>query len=116
MRNFRADLESDMLENHLATDEFGEWVEYQAGAQSVRIQGAYDEAPMAENVGAEVEVISHTPRLICRRSDLPQGSPKKGDRVVLTANEWHDAMTLRVVDFGADKLGAVELTLQGVAR
>lgn len=116
MRNFRADLETDMVENHLSPDEFGEWVDYTTAAGlSVRILGVYDEAPLEENVGAEVAVIAHTPRLICRRSDLPAGSPKKGDKVVLTANEWHGAATLKVVDFGADKLGAVELTLQGPA-
>lgn len=118
MGNFRSDLEDDMVKNHLNPDEFGEWVGYipKGSAGEVRIQGVYDELPQAENIGAEVEVISHRPRLICRASDLPVGSPAKGDKVVLSANEWHKAATLRVVDFASDKLGAVEVYLQGPAQ
>lgn len=113
---FRADLEDDMVKNHLNPDEFGEWVDYVAGSLSVRIQAVYEDLPQSENTGAEVETISHRPHLTCRRSDLPPGSPKKGDKVVLGANEWHKAATLRVVDFADDKLGAVELWLQGPAK
>ena len=112
---FRADLEDDMVKNHFNPDEFGEWVDYVVGASSVRIRAVYDDLPQAENIGAEVDVISHRPRLICRRSDLPTSSPKKGDKVVLGSNEWHKAATLRVVDFADDKLGAVEIFLQGPA-
>lgn len=104
-----------MVENHFNPDEFGEWFTFttSAGASS-QIRGAYDEAPLSENTGADVASIAHHPRLLCRVSDLPAGSPAKGDRVTLTANAWHKAGTYRVVDMGDDKLGYIELFLQGV--
>lgn len=112
--SFREDLESDMAENHFNPDEFGEWFTFTtaAGASS-QVRGAYDESPMTEETGAEVGSIAHQPRLLCGVSDLPAGSPAKGDKVTLVANTWHKAGTFRVKDFGNDKLGVIELYLQG---
>lgn len=112
--SFRDALEADMVANHFNPDEFGEWFTFttSAGAAS-QVLGVYDETPMTESTGAEVGSIAHHPRLLCRVSDLPAGSPAKGDRVTLAANVWHKAGTFRVVDFGNDKLGVIELYLQG---
>lgn len=102
-----------MLDNHFSPDEFGEVVVYaQASGVTVSIPGLYDEPTVVDGAGAEVDLISRAPRLFCRRQDLPTGSPKKGDTVQLSANVWHKAMTLEVVDMVSEKLGHVELTLQ----
>lgn len=111
---FRDDLNDDMAKNHLNPDEFGEMVQYApATGQVVTIPAAYDRVPFTEEAGLEVGVIAYRPRLICRQIDLPTGSPTKGDKVTLTANEWHKAGTFRVIDSTQDDLGGVELILQG---
>lgn len=112
----REDMETDLAACHLNPDEFGEWVDYvTASGSTSRILGAYDEIPLSVETGADVPAIGHRPRLIVRRVDLPANSPRKGDRVVLAAGPWHKAGTWRVEDVGDDKLGHVELFLQGPA-
>ena len=114
MTAFRDALEQDMVDNHFSPDEFGEVVVYaQASGVSVPIPGIYDEPTIVDGAGAEVGLISREPRFFCRRQDLPTGSPKKGDTVRLEANVWHPALHLEVVDMVSEKLGHVELTLQG---
>lgn len=112
----REDMNADMVSNHLNPDEFGEMVSYTpAGGSPVTIPGAFDEVPLSVEMGADVPAIGSRPRLIVRAIDLPAGSPKKGDRVTLSATPWHKAGKWRVEDVGDDKLGHVELFLQGPA-
>lgn len=112
----REDMNADMVSNHLNPDEFGEWVTYTpASGSAVRILGAYDEIPLSVEMGVDVQAIGNRPRLIVRVVDLPTNSPRKGDRVTLEATAWHKAGTWRVEDVGNDKLGHVELFLQGPA-
>lgn len=114
--DFRDALNQDMLDNHFNPGEFGEVVEYvQASGPTVSIPGMYDEPALSQDIGAEVQAISHQPRLFVRKSDLPSGSPKKGDRVVLSANAWHEASTMEVVSTASEKLGHVELVLLDVS-
>lgn len=110
---FRDDLNDDMVKNHLNPDEFGEMVQYiPSSGQAVTIPAAYDEAPVAVDAGAEVASIGYRPRLIFRTIDMPTGCPGKGDKVTLTANDWHKAGTWRVVDFLNSRLGEIEVFLQ----
>lgn len=111
---FRDGLESDMVENHFNPDEFGEWFTFTTSAgASYQVRGVYDETVLAESLGVEVSAIAHHPRLICRVSDLPAGSPAKGDKITLSANAWHKGGTFRVADIGNDKLGTIEMFIQG---
>lgn len=101
-----------MLDNHLNVSEFGEVVVYvPAVGSSVSIQATYDEPALSQDIGAEVAAISSQPRLFCRSKDLPAGSPRRGDRVQLSANTWHGAKTMEVADTASEKLGHVELVL-----
>jgi len=105
-----------MVDNHLNPQEFGEVVVYvQASGPSVSIPGMYDEPALSQDIGAEVQAISHQPRLFVRKSDLPAGSPRKGDRVELSANIWHGAATMEVASVASEKLGHVELVLLDVS-
>lgn len=109
---FRDDLNDDMVKNHLNADEFGELVTYTpATGMAVTIPAVYDRVPFTED-GAEVGVIAYRPRLICRQVDMPVGSPNKGDKITLVANEWHKAGTFRVIDHSLDDLGSIEMILQ----
>ena len=111
---FLEQLNQDMVDNHFRLSEFGELVTYiPPTGPAVSIPAIYDEPAATENLGAEVGMISHQPRLYCRLSDLPEGKPRKGAKVTLTENLFHKAQTLQVVDFVAEKLGHVELILQG---
>lgn len=111
---FLEQLDQDMVDNHFRLSEFGELVTYiPATGSAVQIPAIYDEPALSENLGAEVEAISHQPRIFCRRSDLPSGSPSRGDRVEVTANLFHPAKTLEVISTANEKLGHVELILQG---
>lgn len=110
---FLEQLDRDMMDNHFRLSEFGETVVYTpASGPAVQIPAIYDEPALSENLGAEVEAISHQPRLFCRRTDLPDGSPKRGDRVDVSANLFHPAKSLEVISSANEKLGHVELILQ----
>lgn len=112
--NFLEQLNKDMADNHFRISEFGEMVVYTPpSGPAVSIQAIYDEPAVPENVGAEVGTISHQPRLYCRRSDLPEGKPRKGAKVTISENLFHKAQTLQVIDYVSEKLGHVELILQG---
>jgi hypothetical protein len=110
---FIEQLNLDMTDNHFRLSEFGELITYKSSSGSaVQFPAIYDEPALSENLGAEVEAISHQPRIFCRRSDLPGGSPSRGDRVEVSANLFHPAKTLEVVSTANEKLGHVELILQ----
>lgn len=112
--DFLEQLDQDMVANHFRLSEFGEVVTYiPAAGSAIQIPAIYDEPALTENLGAELEAISHQPRIFCRRSDLPTGSPSRGDRVEVTANLFHSAKTLEVISTANEKLGHVELILQG---
>lgn len=106
--SFKADLNSDLHEVFFNTEEFGEVVTLTRGKDSVAMRGLFDSPGVSgEQLGGEVEAISHAPRLFVRSVDLPNGKPAKGDVFELIANDLHAARKLRAVDYVFEQDGTV---------
>jgi len=105
---FRDDLTNDLATSFFNTEDFGENLTLVRGATSATIQGLYD-TPVAnaESNGIDVEAITHYPRLFVRSADLPGGKPRKGDKFVLTSNQFHSSITLVALDYVFEKDGVV---------
>ena len=105
---FREQLTKDLKATFFNKEEFGESVTLTRGNASVVMCGLFDSPGVGgEQVGGEVEAISHSPRLFVRSVDLPGGKPQKGDVFTLDSNEFHSARKLRAVDFVFERDGVV---------
>lgn len=114
--SFKETLVDDLTNSFFNTNEFGEEVVLVRGNTRKTISGLYDEQALnGESVGAEIDAISHRPRLFVSASDLPNGKPGKGDKFILSATPFHSALTLTARDFVFEKDGVVIYELQ-VAR
>ena len=104
----RDDLEADLNANFFNVDEFGETVTLHRGNAETSMQGLYDTPVMTDDsIGPDVNAIEHFPRLFVRQRDLPDGRPAKNDKFVLSANQFHSALTLIANDFIFEKDGVV---------
>lgn len=98
----------DLDRNFLCREEFGEDVTLLRNGERFCLPGLYDSPGIGgEDLGVELEAISHRPRLFVRTEDLPAGRPAKGDIFELEGTEFHPAMRLRAVDFLAERDGVV---------
>lgn len=105
---FREQLTKDLDATFFNTEEFGEMVTLTRDNVSVAIKGLFDTPGVGgEQVGGEVEAISHSPRLFVRSVDLPGGKPQKSDIFTLDSNEFHTARKLKAVDFVFEQDGTV---------
>lgn len=110
---FKENLVNDLRDSFFNTDEFGEDVVLVRGGREYNLQGLYDEQSLdGSSIGAEVEAISHRPRLFVTAADLPDGKPVKGDRFSLSKTPFHSALTLVARDFVFEKDGVVIYELQ----
>jgi len=106
--SFKSQMVDDLHEVFLNTDDFGEAVTLVRDQSTYAMNGLYDELPLnGEELGGNIDAISHNPRLFVSASDLPGGAPKKGDVFVLVANELHAARRLVAKDFEFPKDGIV---------
>ena len=113
--SFKDVLVDDLHDSFLNRDEFGEDVVLTRNGEEFTLQGLYDEQSLdGASIGAEVEAISHRPRLFVAASDLPNGEPRKGDIFELSATPFHKAITLEAKDYVFEKDGVVVYELQVV--
>ena len=106
---FRTQLTEDLRATFFNPEEFGEQVTLTRGNTSVAMRGLFDAPGIegGEQLGGDVNSISHAPRLFVRSADLPDNKPLKGDIFALELNEFHKARKLRAVDFVFEQDGAV---------
>lgn len=108
MSSFLDDIEEDLNQSFFNVEEFGENLTLVRGSQSYVIQGLFDTPQVpTDSVGIEVDGITHYNRLFVRQKDLPDGKPKKGDKFVLSASNFHSALTLVALDYVFEKDGCV---------
>lgn len=111
--SFKDSLINDLNNSFFNRNEFGEDVVLIRNGQQYSLQGLYDEQSLdGSSIGAEVEAISHRPRLFVTAADLPNGKPVKGDRFSLSKTPFHSALTLVARDFVFEKDGVVIYELQ----
>lgn len=104
----------------LNTDEFAVEATYTpvAGGASWTIQGIFDSAAIALEVGGEVDVQTRKPVMTCRVDDL-SGGGKQGDTIVLSSAQLlaagldtNAAGTYKARIVQPDGTGMVELALE----
>lgn len=111
--SFKDTLIDDLHDSFLATSDFGEDVVLTRNGVEYTIPGLYDEQSLdGAAIGAEVEAISHRPRLFVTAADLPNGKPVKGDKFTLSATPFHSALTLVAKDYVFEKDGVVVYEMQ----
>lgn len=113
--SFKDDLIKDLSTSFLSENDFGEKVTLVRKGERIEILGLYDEPSLdGQSIGAEVDAISHRPRLFVSSASLPDGKPAKGDKFILSSTPFHKAMTLSARDFAFEKDGVIVYDLQVV--
>ena len=113
MSDFKQDIMNDLQNTFLNTDDFG--IEVVLVRDNIRyiMKALFDEPSLdGAAIGAEVQVISHRPRLIVSSADLPEGCPKKGDRFILSASPLNPSGEFVARDFIFEKDGTVTYDMQ----
>lgn len=116
MSTFKEDMVNDMQDTFLNTDEFGIRVTLVRDGSQYTMNALFDEPSLdGAAIGAEVQAISHRPRLIVRSADLPGKIARKNDTFILTESPLNPSGTYIARDFIDEKDGSVTYELQ-VAR
>lgn len=113
MSAFKQDMMNDLQDTFLNTDDFG--IEVVLVRENIRyiMKALFDEPSLdGAAIGAEVQAISHRPRLIVSSADLPEGCPKKGDKFILSASPLNPSGEFVARDFIFEKDGTVTYDMQ----
>lgn len=113
MSGFKQDIMNDLQDTFLNTDDFG--IEVVLVRDNIRylMKALFDEPSLdGAAIGAEVQAISHRPRLIVSSADLPEGCPKKGDKFILSASPLNPSGEYVARDFIFEKDGTVTYDMQ----
>lgn len=113
MSDFKQDIMNDLQDTFLNTDDFG--IEVVLVRDNIRylMKALFDEPSLdGAAIGAEVQAISHRPRLIVSSADLPEGCPKKGDKFILSASPLNPSGEYVARDFIFEKDGTVTYDMQ----
>lgn len=111
--SFKGMVIQDMDDTFTNPQDFGENVVLIRDGVEYAMSALYDEPSLdGSSVGADVDVISHHPRLFVSSANLPNGRPAKGDKFRLEATEFHSAVLMIARDFDFEKDGSVVYYLQ----
>ena len=113
MSGFKQDMMNDLQNTFLNTDDFG--IEVVLVRDNIRyiMKALFDEPSLdGAAICAEVQAISHRPRLIVSSADLPEGCPKKGDKFILSASPLNPSGEYVARDFIFEKDGTVTYDMQ----
>ena len=113
MSDFKQDIMNDLQDTFLNTDDFG--IEVVLVRDNIRylMKALFDEPSLdGAAIGAEMQAISHRPRLIVSSADLPEGFPKKGDKFILSASPLNPSGEYVARDFIFEKDGTVTYDMQ----
>jgi len=113
MSVFKQDIMNDLQDTFLNTDDFGIQVTLVRNGVQYPMKALFDEPSLdGAAIGAEVQAISHRPRLIVSSADLPEGCPKKGDKFILSASPLNPSGEFVARDFIFEKDGTVTYDMQ----
>lgn len=113
MSDFKQDIMNDLQDTFLNTDDFGIEVVLVRDNICYLMKALFDEPSLdGAAIGAEVQAISHRPRLIVSSADLPEGCPKKGDKFILSASPLNPSGEYVARDFIFEKDGTVTYDMQ----
>lgn len=113
MSAFSESLNEDLFDNYFNDEEFGDAVVLVRGSERISMRGLYDTMVVENDPSADLPAISHRPRLIVRKVDLPGQVARKGDVFELVQkNGVHKTLRLKAVEFADESYGVVTYQLE----
>ena len=113
MSAFSESLNEDLFDNYFNDEEFGDAVVLVRGSERISINGLYDTMVVENDPSADLPAISHRPRLMVRKVDLPGQVARKGDVFELVQkNGVHKTLRLKAVEFADESYGVVTYQLE----
>ena len=113
MSAFSESLNEDLFDNYFNDEEFGDAVVLVRGSERISIRGLYDAMVVENDPSADLPAISHRPRLMVRKVDLPGQVARKGDVFELVQkNGVHKTLRLKAVEFADESYGVVTYQLE----
>lgn len=113
MSAFSESLNEDLFDNYFNDEEFGDAVILVRGSERISMRGLYDTMVVENDPSADLPAISHRPRLMVRKVDLPGQVARKGDVFELVQkNGVHKTLRLKAVEFADESYGVVTYQLE----
>jgi hypothetical protein len=113
MSAFSESLNEDLFDNYFNDEEFGDAVVLIRGSERISMRGLYDTMVVENDPSADLPAISHRPRLMVRKVDLPGQVARKGDVFELVQkNGVHKTLRLKAVEFADESYGVVTYQLE----
>lgn len=113
MSAFSESLNEDLFDNYFNDEEFGDAVVLVRGSERISMRGLYDTMVVENDPSADLPAISHRPRLMVRKVDLPGQVARKGDVFELVQkNGVHKTLRLKAVEFADESYGVVIYQLE----
>lgn len=113
MSAFSESLNEDLFDNYFNDEEFGDAVVLVRGSERISMRGLYDTMVVENDPSADLPAISHRPRLMVRKVDLPGKVARKGDVFELVQkNGVHKTLRLKAVEFADESYGVVTYQLE----
>ena len=113
MSAFSESLNEDLFDNYFNDEEFGDAVVLVRGSERISMRGLYDTMVVENDPSADLPAISHRPRLMVRKVDLPGQVARKGDVFELVQkNGVHKNLRLKAVEFADESYGVVTYQLE----
>lgn len=113
MSAFSESLNEDLFDNYFNDEEFGDAVVLVRGSERISMCGLYDTMVVENDPSADLPAISHRPRLMVRKVDLPEQVARKGDVFELVQkNGVHKTIRLKAVEFADESYGVVTYQLE----
>jgi len=113
MSAFSESLNEDLFDNYFNDEEFGDAVVLVRGSERISMRGLYDTMVVENDPSADLPAISHRPRLMVRKVDLPGQVARKGDVFELVQkNGVHKTLRLKATEFADESYGVVTYQLE----
>lgn len=119
MNAFSEMLNDDLDAVFIDREAFGSAVVLVRGADRFSMNGLYDAQALesGESLGPDVTAISHRPRLVVRKVDLPGQVARKSDVFEIESKSgFQKFMKLKAVDFADESDGTVTYRLELVKK
>ena len=119
MSAFSESLNEDLDGVFFDVEAFGDVVVLVRGGTRVSMHGLYDTQALesGESLGPDVTAISHRPRLVVRKVDLPGQVARKGDVFEIEMKSgFQKSLKLKAVDFADESDGTVTYQLELVKK
>lgn len=119
MSAFSEMLNEDLDAVFIDREAFGSAVVLVRGSERFSMNGLYDAQALesGESLGPDVTAISHRPRLVVRKVDLPGQVARKGDVFEIDMKSgFQKSLKLKAVDFADESDGTVTYQLELVKK